>query len=371
MQDKGNCCSCVKEYDFFAQSKKDFYSKFTHKSILCQGKHWEKKPLVTILITTYKRPELLRQALESALNQKGFDDYQIIIADNEGRPIEEVTPTARVVKDYQDDRIIYYRHSKEVQFKSDSAVRLARSPWIVFLHDDDILSENHLAIMTDIVKKHKEIKFLGCSMQEFTSVQSIKFNDTIPCDYTVVKYLKDTTCLGDWAGWLGALISRKRYIAMGGMPSFEMGNGDLAMVAMFHHCFGTYGCHSNQPLYYYRKGEQQVTYTLREIQENNRINAYYFYKYVISRCHKLTHRIWERNIAYITLEECERYNNTYCANIDIDNVISECNMPTDIKQKNVRYYMTKSIFNMYRKLVRWLDKIFIGKMKKSDIHMAI
>lgn len=363
----------VKEYDFFAQNKRDFYSKFTHKSILCQGKHWENHPLVTILITTYKRPELLRQALESALNQKGFDDYQVIIADNEGRPIEEETPTARVVKDYQNDKIIYYRHSEEVKFKADSAVRLARSQWIVFLHDDDILAENHLAIMTSIVKKHKEIKFLGCRMQEFTLRHNVKSNKTVTYNYTVAKYLKDITCLGDWAGWLGALISRKHYIAMGGMPRCEMGSGDLAMVAIFHHHFGTYGCYSSKPLYYYRRGEQQLTYAFRNRMETNRINEYYFYKYVINKYHKLTHRIWERNIAYVTLEVCERYINSsiYHANIDIDSIISECDMPADIREKNVRYYMTKSIFNMYRKCVKWVDDIYVGKMKKSDIHIAI
>lgn len=364
--------SNVKEYDFFAQNKKDFYSKFTHQSILCQGRHWEKNPLVTILITTYKRPELLRQSLESALNQKGFDDYQILIADNEGRPIEEETPTERVVKDYQSDKVIYYRHSQEVPYKSDSAARLAKSKWIVFLHDDDILAENHLAVMTSIVKKHKEIKFLGCRMQEFTSVQSIK-HKTIACNYTVVKYLKNTPCLGDWAGWLGALISRKHYIGIGGVPQLEMGVADMATVAIFHHHFGTYGCNSSKPLYYYRRGEQQDTYAFRNKLEANRINEYYFYKYVINKYHKLTHRIWERNIAYVTLEVCERYinSNIYHANIDVDSIISECGMPTDIREKNARYYMIKSIFYMYRKCVMWLDDIYVGKLKKSDIHMAI
>lgn len=362
-----------KNYDYFSENKDDFYCKFSHKSILCQGKHWKKPPLVTILIPTYKRPDLLSQALESALNQKGFDDYQIIIADNEGRPIEEETPTAKIVKKYQEEKIIYYRHSQEVMFRADSAVRLARSQWIVFLHDDDVLAENHLAVMTNIVKKHKEIKFLGCPMKDFTSEWNFGNEKKPIYSYTVSRYLKNMTCLGEWSGWLGALISRKHYIAIGGMPVIAAMVGDMMMAAKFLHRFGAYGCISNRPLYYYRRGKQQMTYAFKNKLETNRIEEYYFYKYAINKYHRVTHKIWERNIAYVILEECKWYSssNIYQANIDIDYIISECGMPADIKKKNIRYYATKHIFSIYKKCIKYLDDIYVGKLQKSDIHITI
>lgn len=363
-----------KNYDYFSENKDDFYRKFSHESILCQGKHWKKPPLVTILIPTYKRPDLLSQALESALNQKGFDDYQIIIADNEGRPIEEETPTAKIVKKYQDEKIIYYRHSQEVVFRADSAVRLARSQWIVFLHDDDILAENHLAVMTDIIKRHKEIKFLGCPMKGFTSEKDLESEKKSHIySYVVSRYLRDMTCLGEWSGWLGALISRKHYIAIGGMPVIAAMVGDLMMTAKFLYHFGTYGCISNRPLYFYRRGKQQMTYAFKDKLETNRIEEYYFYRYVINKYHRITHKIWERNIAYVILEECKWYrdSNIYQANIDIDYIISECRMPTDIKEKNMKYHVTKYIFSTYKKCIKYLDGIYAGKGHKSDIHITI
>lgn len=367
----------IEKTDYFAESKKDFYSKFSQESVLCQGRHRKKTPLVTIIITTYKRPELLKQALESALNQKGFDDYQVLIVDNEGKPIEEETPTARLLKDYKDEKVIYYRHFPTVNCsRSDAAIRLVRSPWFVFLHDDDLLAESHLAIMTGIIKKHKEIKYLGCILKSFTFEQKIERARTAGIyNYKVCKELRDTTCLGDWNTWLGALVSRKHYIAMGGTSPASMGVGDMIVTAKFRHHFGTYKCVTDYPLYYYRQGEQQRSYELvrNGIVELNRIYEYCFYKYAINKYHKLTHKIWERNIAYVTLEVCERYNNSsiYHANIDINRVISEAGMPADANEKGIRYYATKFLIGMYRKCIKYMDDIYMGKIKKSDVHITV
>lgn len=362
----------VKEYDFFAEGREDFYKKFSHKSILCQGKHWEMPPLVTILITTYKRPEMLRQALESALNQKGFYDYQIIVADNEGASIEEETPTARLMKEYPNEKLIYYRHSQEVFYKADSAVRLARSQWIVFLHDDDLLAENHLRLMTGIVKKHKEIKFLGCRAKDFILEKEIEKekNRGRSDRYVIQRCLKSLGCLGDWVGWLGALISRKHYISIGGMPLVSMGCGDRAMVGKFLHYYGTYTCISDKPLYYYRRGRQQVSYAKKAEWERALINEYFFNKYVINKYHKFTHRIWEKNMAYYILDLCRDYNKgIYHTQIDLKHVIFECNMPLDLKRKND--FFTKFLIDSYKNFARILDYICINVLKNTDIHIRV
>lgn len=363
----------VKEFDFFSKGKKDFYTKeVSYKSFLVQGKHRERPPFVTIILTTYNRPVLLRQALESALNQKKFDDYQIIVADNEGKPIEEETLTAEVVKSYQDEKIIYYRHSQELLFKENAAARLARSPWIVFLHDDDMLAEDHLAVMTSIIRKYKEIKFLGCPVKEFRVGWNVKVNQSSNTfNIGIQKYLKDTICLRDWTGWLGALISRKHYIAMGGIPNIAMGCGDLVMVYVFHHHYGTYKC-SSKPLYFYRRGKQQESFTKKEVWERTFINEYFFYKYVIRRYHRITYKIWERYIAYSILEDCKIYNKgLYHPHIDINHVIFQCGMPKDVVEKGLRYHITKAVFDLYRKSVSWLDHMNVDVLKRTDIHIVI
>lgn len=362
----------VRDYDFFAENKRTFNMKFTHKSILSQGKHREKPPLVSILITTYKRPELLRKALESALNQKGFDDYQIIVADNEGAPIEEETPTARVVKEYPDEKLVYYRHFPETSNITDAAVRLSRSPWIVILHDDDILADDHLKIMTNIVNKHREIKFLACRAKDVMSEEEVEKEERKRglnrC--SVYRRSKQLACLGDWDGWLGALISRKHYIAIGGMPSIAMGCGDRAMAGKFLYHFGTYVCKTDKPLYYYRRGTQQSSYTQKNTWEKVIINEFIFDKYVINKCHKLTHRIWEKNLEYYILDLCKAYNEgLYDAQIDLEHVIQECNMSANLGKRND--LLIKVMIEGYKNMIRIWDYVRVDILKNTDIHVLI
>lgn len=362
----------VKDYDFFAENKGDFYKKFSHKSILCQGRHWEKTPFVSILIMTYKRPELLREALESALNQIGFDDYQIIIADNEGKPIEEETPTAKLVKEYQDEKIIYYRHFPGVDFKTDAAVRLARSPWIVVLHDDDVLANNHLSVMTSAVKTHKEIKFLGCTIKDFYERKDIKREiNKSGCNYVIAKCLKDAVCFGYWPGWLGALISRKHYIAVGGTPSISMGCSDKAMVVRIWNRFGAYICRTDKPLYFYRRGLQQASNVQKNRWEEILINEFYFSKYVIRKYHKLTYEFWERAVIYYLLECCRECDDFYHIKIDLNRLCLECGMTKEILDKNGLFHLTYLWIELYKKCLQLINYIRVRVVRKTDIYLTL
>jgi len=111
----------------------------------------EKPPEVTILLPTYKRCDLLKEALESALQQEDVRDYQIIVADNEGVSISAETETSLFMRDYVDSRVIYYRYDRQISWAMDAVAALAKSKWICFLHDDDVLAPNYLKIMLQML----------------------------------------------------------------------------------------------------------------------------------------------------------------------------------------------------------------------------
>ena len=66
----------------------DKYKDVPSKKIL--GGIRKKNPLVSIVIPTFRRPDTLKDSITSALNQKNFDDYIVIVVDNEN---EENTET--------------------------------------------------------------------------------------------------------------------------------------------------------------------------------------------------------------------------------------------------------------------------------------
>ena len=81
---------------------------------LIWGRHWETPPFVTIAIPAYRRQALLKQALESALGQVGFEEYQILIVDDSPLQEGESSETEAMIREYADDRILYYRNPENL-----------------------------------------------------------------------------------------------------------------------------------------------------------------------------------------------------------------------------------------------------------------
>lgn len=356
-------------FDYYAEGKKDFYNKFSEESVLVQGKHRVPDPMITVILTTCKRPDLLKQALESALNQVDFDDYQIIIVDNEGADINIETETSKLVSGYQNEKVVYYRHEKPIGYKMDYAARLARSKWICFLHDDDILASNHLFVMSSIVQKHKRIKFLSCTYKRFyDEISDADFHTMIEphkVTYQIKKYPKQYACLGYYVHWQGGLIDRKAYISTGGMPTISPGNGDYYMVEKFHYRYGVYELTSDTPLYFHRHWSGQLSRGGTELWKRICVGEYKYHTYVTSKYHLFFRDFWNRISAYRILRKCESYNKgIFQTSIDLEEVACESNMPQGVLDKGELYARDMIMQTLYKEI---LEKVFPPVKYKGQI----
>ncbi|MEZ9937561.1 glycosyltransferase [Vibrio breoganii] len=93
-------------------------------------------PLVSVVITTYKRPELLRRAIESVLNQT-YKNIEVIVSDDNSND-----HTSEVVRDYMQtsDIPIVYRTNTENKgacFTRNEGIKLANGYFVAGLDDDD------------------------------------------------------------------------------------------------------------------------------------------------------------------------------------------------------------------------------------------
>jgi glycosyltransferase involved in cell wall biosynthesis len=91
-------------------------------------------PKVSVLISTYNRPQFLAEALASVLAQD-FDDIEVIVRDDAGRPRE----VEDVIKSFNDDRIAYRRNTRNVRdFETNVLLyNEARGQYLAHLDDDD------------------------------------------------------------------------------------------------------------------------------------------------------------------------------------------------------------------------------------------
>jgi len=112
-------------------------------------------PLVSVITPTI-RTNLLGRAVRSILAQT-MPDFELIILDDSGKP-ELEGEYRRLIKEFNDERIIYLRHghNKGLPAARNTALRQARGKYIAYLDDDDYYYPNHLEILTEFLENNSE-----------------------------------------------------------------------------------------------------------------------------------------------------------------------------------------------------------------------
>jgi len=128
--------------DNYFEYKDNFIQYSDIKSKMILGNPNRKNRLFTIAIPTYKRPELLENALISALNQVETDDCEIVIVDNDCRS----SATEKIVEKNLNENVYYFKNEKNIGLFGNwnRCIELAKGEYITILNDDDWLSENYL-----------------------------------------------------------------------------------------------------------------------------------------------------------------------------------------------------------------------------------
>ncbi len=335
----------IENYDFYSGSRESFYKKNReHKAVLVQGRHWEKAPLVTILLPTCKRRDLLKEALESALRQEEVADYQIIVADNEGMPLEMETETAALMKAYTDSKVIYYRYDRQAYSPMNSVVALARSKWICFLHDDDVLAPNYLKIMLHIVRQNQDISYLSCNIgvlnYEISKRNIREFSKIRREKLTIRKAIRRGYFFYETRGnWLGALIDRQHYIDMGGIPALATGIGDHIMVGKYNDRYGIYKILDGPRLYFRREcGKGQISMLGGEHWTDCYTSKMFFYLYLARRNFPLLQKFFRyKGFALVQEDSRALRNGIYQVAADVKEIADRCHIKTADGKTAQRY----------------------------------
>ena len=135
---------CLKYIDNFEKIK-------NVDSILLKGDINGNVPFITIIIPTYLRHQLLKEALDSALLQIDFQDYEVLVVDNNP---ERKDQTELLLSMYTDEKIFYYKNTQNLGMAGNwnRAFQLVRSKWAVLLHDDDLISPYFLSTTVRYLK---------------------------------------------------------------------------------------------------------------------------------------------------------------------------------------------------------------------------
>ncbi len=91
------------------------------------------RPMISIIIPTYNRNNILKRAIKSALNQT-FQDFEIIVIDDASTKSPE-----KLITSFNDSRIKYFCHesNRGANAARNTGIKLSSGKYIAFLDSDD------------------------------------------------------------------------------------------------------------------------------------------------------------------------------------------------------------------------------------------
>ncbi len=100
----------------------------------------DKRPLVSVIVPTYNRPEMLKRAVESVLSQT-YPSIEIVVVNDAGDDAEHIIRALNTRSD-----IFYIRHAanRGLAAARNTGIRAAHGKYIAYLDDDDIYYPDHI-----------------------------------------------------------------------------------------------------------------------------------------------------------------------------------------------------------------------------------
>jgi len=109
-----------------------------------------KKPLVSVIIPTYNRGWIVKEAIDSVLEQD-FSDYELIVVDDGS---DDNTPT--ILKAYGKKIIVLHQANKGVSAARNHGIAAASGRLIAFLDSDDLWLPRKLSAQVKFFKDHPD-----------------------------------------------------------------------------------------------------------------------------------------------------------------------------------------------------------------------
>ena len=345
------------------------------------------EPLFTLFIPTYKRVDLLEDAINSALNQwHTYFPWDIIIVDNEENDGKQ-NDTEKLVRKIDNPRILYYRNSEHLRpgDNFNRGIFLARGKWVMMLHDDDILIPNALQYMEKTVRfleKHckKPLGAVSTRYHQFTYdkenpeshwpeiINAQNYYLSQPVSYALYKLthanILFTGHIGGDIPSNGATYLREAVLDVGGFNDDLGISADLILYYCLENKYSVYS--TTTPFGFYRWGNN--TMSKPESTYNTIKNNYDFREYVYSKNFLL--RLWGkvfgtsqyRRFVVQVIEQKKKSVPDYIAVEDFDSI---CNKKPNKHLYVIYVLAVKKIYDFFKG--KQMTRLYKKSLKDKEI----
>ena len=319
----------IKTRDYFA-CENNFDKVKDIASELVYGSHRSEAPRFTVVIPTYRKPELLALALQSTFVQPG-EDYQVMVVDDDPESWSSGRAAA-ILERFADERLLYYVNRQNLGLFANwnRCFELAASEWVVMLHDDDLLTEDYLTSVRRALDAAGRIDFLSVTLNGFQIRPDLteaerKALCAAP-EQPFPRVLRPVSMAqlqyGPGVVWQGSCIRRSAFLEMGGAqlgsrlvagePRGAYYSQDYCMMVRFAHRFACYrlarplyrvgsGANSSRNVWEWQDALVEQYYCGRSVAQQYRILGWVGALAVQEKLMKLVQR-YNSGDSYIRLE---------------------------------------------------------------------
>lgn len=168
------------------------------------------EPMVSVVIPTYKRSEMLPRAIKSVLGQT-YKNVQVIVVDDNNPDSEYRVRTTEIMHQFDDDlRVKYVLHEKNMNgsVARNTGIRNADGDIVAFLDDDDFFYHDKIEKQVDYLLLHPEFRAVYCGWDRDekkvipTDEGDLSYNilsgDHIIYTNVIMMWKKDAIGCGGW-----------------------------------------------------------------------------------------------------------------------------------------------------------------------------
>ena len=139
------------------------------------------EPMVSVVIPTYKRSEMLPRAIKSVLSQT-YKNVQVVVVDDNNPDSEYRIRTKEIVHQFDGDlRVKYVLHEKNMNgsVARNTGIRNADGEIVAFLDDDDVWKPEKIQKQLEAFDSEK-IALVYCNYEIYNETASKISNPNIP-----------------------------------------------------------------------------------------------------------------------------------------------------------------------------------------------
>jgi glycosyltransferase involved in cell wall biosynthesis len=106
-------------------------------------------PMVSVIVPTYNRPEMLAECLES-INGQTYQDLEVVVINDGGRDVGDIVSACNKRKNI---RYLNQPTNKGLAAARNSGIRAAKGKYIAYLDDDDIYYPDHIETLVGFLEE--------------------------------------------------------------------------------------------------------------------------------------------------------------------------------------------------------------------------